>query len=93
MSTLFNYMGLYLKMGHLLLRDVFENFRMASFKTYELYASKSFTFPGFSYNCMLKYTKCKLETLLDIDMLMFIEREIRGGISQYSNRLAKANNK
>ena len=42
---------------------------------------------------MLKMTGVKLEKLSDIDMYLFVEKELRGGISYIAKRYAKANNK
>ena len=42
---------------------------------------------------MFKKTKVKLELLTDIDMLLMVEKGIRGGICQAIHRHAKASNK
>ena len=41
---------------------------------------------------MLKMTGMRLEKILDIDMYLFIEKGLRGGISYIAKRYAKANN-
>ena len=52
-----------------------------------------FNSPGLSWDAMLKTTGVKLEKVVDIDMYIFIEKGLRGGISYIAKRYSKANNK
>ena len=51
------------------------------------------TSPGLSWDAMLKMTKTNLDLISDVDMQLFIEKGMRGGISYIAHRHSQANNK
>ena len=91
-KTLGDYHDLYVKTDVALLADVFENFRKLCLEQYGLDPAHYFTSPGLSWDALLKKTGVNLELFTDLEMHLFAERGIRGGISMVSKRYAKANN-
>ncbi|XP_044741458.1 uncharacterized protein LOC123302552 [Chrysoperla carnea] len=92
-SNLGDYVDLYMETDIMLLTDIFETFRATCLSTYNLDPGNYYTLAGYTWECMLKYTNIELELLTDIDMMMFVERGIRGGLSQCMKRRSTANNK
>ena len=72
----------------LLLADVFERFTSESLKLYKLDLSHYISFPGLSWDAMLKMAGIKLELISDIDKHLFIEKRLRGGISYICKRFS-----
>ena len=83
----------YFKKDVLLLADVFEKFIATSLKFYGLDPCHYFSSPGLGWDAMLKMTGVRFEKIVDIDMYLFIEKRLRGGISYITKRFAKGNNK
>ena len=93
MKTLKDYHNLYNQVDVLLLADVLENFKDICIKNYKLDPAHYYTAPGLAWDAALKITEVELELLSDIDMLLMVEKGIRGGVSMISTRYGKANNK
>ena len=81
-----DYHDLYLKSDVLSLADMFEEFRSVCLVNYELDPARYYTAPGMAWDAALKVTGAELECLTDVNMLLMIEKGIRGGISIISNR-------
>ena len=93
MKTMGDYHDLYLKTDVLLLTDVFKMFIKTCLNYYGLDPCHYFSSPGLIWDAMLKITGIELELISDIDMHLFIEKGMRGGISYVAKRHSKANNK
>ena len=72
---------LYLKSDVLLLACVFEKFIKVSINEFSSNPLYCVSLPGYTWQCGLKYTEIKLQTLQDKDMVLLLENNIRGGIS------------
>ena len=79
----------HLKKDVLLSADLFETFIATCLKFYGLNPCHYFSSPGLSWDAMLKMTDIKLQ----IDMYLFNEEGLKGGISCIAKRYTKASNK
>ena len=81
---------MYVQTDTLLSADVLENFRNIYLKIYELDPAKLLSAPGLAWLAALKNTK---NLFTDIDMLLMVEKRIRGGICHSIYRYSKGNDK
>ena len=91
-KNLGEYHDLYVQSDILLLADVFENFRNKCIEIYELDLAHFLAAPGLAWQACLKKTRVELELLTDTDMLLLVEKGIRGRINHAIYRYTKGNN-
>ena len=89
MNSMDDYHDLYLKADVLLLADIFQEFIKTCLNYYGLDPCHYFSSPGLSWDAMLKMSGIELELISDIDMHLFIEKGMRGGISYIAKDIAK----
>ena len=77
MKDIGDYHDHYLKKDLLLLANVFEKFIDTCLKFYRLDPCHHFSYPGLSWDAMLKMAIVKLEKISDIDKYLFIEKKIK----------------
>ena len=88
-KNLGEYDDLYVQIDTLLEADPFENFRNTCLKR----SAKFLSALQFTWQADFKKIKVKLDLLTDIDMLLMVEKGIRGGICHSIYQYAKANKK
>ena len=92
-KNLGDYHDFYIQSDTLLLADVFENFRIKCSEISELDPANFLSAPGLAWQACLRKTEIKLELLTDVNMLLMVEKGIKGGIFHAKHRYAEANNK
>ena len=88
--TFGDYHDLYLLTDVLLLADVMHNFRTMCLAHYRLDPWRFHTVPGLTLKAGLRMTKASIDLIQDVDMHLFVEAGMRGGVSCVSKRLAEA---
>lgn len=86
-KNLIDYTEIYCKLDTILLAEVFQKFRKEMFAFSGLDPAFYISLPSYSFDSMLKFTKCKIDLLENIDMVHFIENGIRGGMAFINTRI------
>ena len=91
-KNLRKYLECYLTSDITLLVDIFNNFRKLIFDEFQIDCVKYISSPSLSKDCGLKYSKCKIEHINDVDIFNFVRKSIIGGISNSINPYTKLDN-
>ena len=89
-KNLGDYHDLYVQSDTLLLAHVFGNFTKKCIEIYELDPAHCLSEPKLAWQACLKKTELKLVLLTYVDMLLMLEKGIRGGICHAKHRYGKA---
>ena len=71
------------------LADVFENFGKKCLKISELDPARFTSAHGLAWQAALENIEVKLQLLIDVDILLMVEKGIRGGICHVIHRYVK----
>ena len=74
----------------MLLSDVMQAFRGMCLENYKLDTWRYCTVPGLTWDAGLRMTGVQLKRIEDVDIHLFIEAGMRGGVSVISQRYVKA---
>ena len=91
-KNLVDYTELYCTLDVYILAEIFEKFRKDMMSFSNLDPARYISLPAFAFDSMLKITKSCIELPTDINMVHFIEKGIRGGVSFINTRLLTSTN-
>jgi hypothetical protein len=85
-KNLLDYTEIYCKIDTILLAEIFQAFRKKMIAFSGLDPAYYISLPAYGYDSMLKITGCEIELPTDIDVVHFLERCKRGGVSFINTR-------
>ena len=89
-SNMKDYMLLYNELDTGLLLETITQFRLSVMSKFGLDMAHYISLPQYAFQCMLRYTRVDIGLVSDVDMFLFLQQGIRGGVSYCSTRLAQS---
>ena len=92
-DNMITYAMLYCRLDTILLAECVSKFRQTIYDSAKLDCCAFLSAAHLAFNMFLKITSVKVDLISDIDKILFVEQNIRGGVSFVSHRLAKKTTK